>query len=192
MRSTPLGNGVGVAVYTAGHIEYAGSYLSIERVAADCRARLQKLLGVDVRERGAYRFLRDAVTRLGGTIDTQEDYATGLGMGGSMTVMPQARTFTISLPRTATPAHNAFTLAHELGHLVLHYPLAAPVDHVVVYARLGEGPEEWQANRFASAFLMPEEEFRAVWTGTPDPSAVAARFGVMPVDAELRATTLGL
>ena len=41
-----------------------------------------------------------------------------------------------------------FTLAHELGHLVLHGRLASDVD------------EEAAANRFAGAFLAPADEVR--------------------------------
>jgi len=39
-----------------------------------------------------------------------------------------------------------FTLAHELGHLVMH--------------RMSDPEQEWQANRFAAEFLMPTEDIR--------------------------------
>jgi Zn-dependent peptidase ImmA (M78 family)/transcriptional regulator with XRE-family HTH domain len=46
-----------------------------------------------------------------------------------------------------------FSLAHELGHLVLHYPLAADQDEM-----------ERQANRFAAELLMPDEAMRTEMT----------------------------
>lgn len=42
-----------------------------------------------------------------------------------------------------------FNLAHELGHIVLHHPLA-----------VGNANVEHEANRFAAEFLMPEEAMR--------------------------------
>lgn len=44
-----------------------------------------------------------------------------------------------------------FDVAHELGHLVLHGAYDAP----------GGREREWEANRFAAAFLMPEDDVLA-------------------------------
>jgi hypothetical protein len=48
-----------------------------------------------------------------------------------------------------------FTCAHELGHVVLHSRLAETfVDSEVMAARMAD-KIEWQADRFAAAFLIP-------------------------------------
>ena len=66
-----------------------------------------------------------------------------------------------------------FTLAHELGHIVLHSD--------VEYARLEPGQSvpsfrssEWQANSFAGEVLISAEHL----TGCAGPQDLATRFGV--------------
>src|SRR6266446_589711 len=53
-----------------------------------------------------------------------------------------------------------FTVAHELGHFILH-PTANFVDRTLIYFRNARSreaidPREIQANEFAAALLMPE------------------------------------
>jgi hypothetical protein len=79
------------------------------------------------------------------------------------------------------------SLAHELGHYFLHSqsgqkPLEAPF--------FGEGQVEVEANWFAYAFLMPEEEFRAKWPDGID--RVQTYFWVSRAVIEARAAQLGL
>lgn len=45
-----------------------------------------------------------------------------------------------------------FTIAHELGHMIMHIPFASFTEEVI--------DVENEANRFASEFLMPENEIR--------------------------------
>ncbi|MGJ4787756.1 ImmA/IrrE family metallo-endopeptidase [Leptospira koniambonensis] len=60
-----------------------------------------------------------------------------------------------------------FTIAHEIGHLFIHMgyilnpDLWSRVDNYEdsVYYRSGYTEEELEANQFAAALLMPEEEF---------------------------------
>ena len=73
----------------------------------------------------------------------------------------------IGVNRDQAPVRQRFTIAHELGHLLLH-------DHGQVYVdrgfrvRLRSGlsgkgidPEEMEANRFAAELLMPIDFLRA-------------------------------
>ncbi|WP_197288650.1 ImmA/IrrE family metallo-endopeptidase [Nocardia sp. NRRL S-836] len=61
----------------------------------------------------------------------------------------------IVLLNEGTPGdRQRFTLAHELGHMVMH-----PVPHP---------DQEKQANRFAAEFLMPANDIRQALTGTID------------------------
>lgn len=65
----------------------------------------------------------------------------------------------------------AFTVAHELGHWVLHQPLwlqltaqAGAVDEqaaMVCRTSQAQLPAEWQADQFAARLLMPGAEVRA-------------------------------
>lgn len=61
------------------------------------------------------------------------------------------RTPYILLNTRKTAEHGRFDVAHELGHLVMHGAYDVP-----------SGRErEWEANRFAAAFLMPEDDVLA-------------------------------
>jgi hypothetical protein len=69
----------------------------------------------------------------------------------------------------ARPDRDRFTLAHELGHLVLH-------------SRRDSAAAEWEANRFASAILMPAQSAAEVFG--PDATLIdfarQRRSGVCP------------
>lgn len=54
------------------------------------------------------------------------------------------------------PSRNAFNIAHEIGHLALHHEVET-----------GDSETEKQADRFASAFLMPRKGFVAAWKEGP-------------------------
>ncbi|MBL9170653.1 MAG: ImmA/IrrE family metallo-endopeptidase [Verrucomicrobiales bacterium] len=63
------------------------------------------------------------------------------------------------------PNRQRFTIAHELGHYVLHQYDEVHVDRAVVRLRSGESssgenPDEVEANRFAAELLMPENFIR--------------------------------
>jgi Zn-dependent peptidase ImmA (M78 family) len=98
------------------------------------------------------------------------------------------------------PNRQRFTIAHELGHLVLHHNSGDRLfidTHLRAYQRRGsaasgvyEEPgstttpaEEREANQFASALLMPRELLLAMTVGREfwdesDVAALAAEFGV--------------
>lgn len=88
-----------------------------------------------------------------------------------------------------------FTVAHELGHYILHYLLARQNGKVVekMYAtRYGSGREEWEANWFAASFLMPRNAFSDAYRRLADVDAIAMAFGVSRTAAETRAKALNL
>ena len=71
----------------------------------------------------------------------------------------------VILNDSKTPARSRFDLAHEIGHLVLHSYVPRDYLQVKSLFRLLEE----QAHTFASALLLPRDEFRNdVWTGTLD------------------------
>ena len=104
--------------------------------------------------------------------------------------------FTIYIPLHTSVAEDRFTVAHELGHYVVHYlwphrtnePFTGPV-----YAdRYGIDRAEHEANWFASAFLMPNASVRDVWQASGSVSQVAAVFRVTPSAAYDRLVRLEL
>nr|WP_233285917.1 ImmA/IrrE family metallo-endopeptidase [Bradyrhizobium brasilense] len=109
--------------------------------------------------------------------------------------------FTIFVASITSAGRDRFTIAHELGHLFLHFPLVSqthPGQGMVATRWVNENDAiqqraEWEANWFAAAFLMPQAKFSSTyWSCGANLPAVASRFGVSLPAAEVRAKTLGL
>ena len=124
----------------------------IEQIASDARKECDRLF---VNERNLTKKLLCLVDKLGGrVVGTSEPEYFEIN-GGSLRIKG-ARDFCIKLPMDTSPLRDNFTIAHELGHYLLHYK---PEFGECIYARYGQTLQEIQANRFAAAFLMPKEEF---------------------------------
>jgi hypothetical protein len=98
--------------------------------------------------------------------------------------------FEIFLSAYTGVERDRFTIAHELGHYVLHsqfgqIPIRA--------ARFGSTRIEWEANWFAAAFLMPCEDFTEAYRRYGgEIRALVSRYVVSPKAAQVRAQSLGL
>ncbi|MCK4304893.1 MAG: ImmA/IrrE family metallo-endopeptidase [Candidatus Eisenbacteria sp.] len=91
-----------------------------------------------------------------------------------------------------------FTLAHELGHLVIHQGLELktplpPDDQEVIERDYVTGRKilvtavdwlEWQANRFASALLMPRSTFQLAISQQQTEMGITRNVGFVHVDRE--------
>jgi Zn-dependent peptidase ImmA (M78 family) len=110
----------------------------------------------------------------------------------------------IAVNRTHHPNRQRFTVAHELGHYILHEGQPVFIDRFArlnlrdTTSSLAIHPEEIQANRFAAELLMPRElllsELRER-LGRDRADIVlelAQRFGVSTRAMELRLTNLGV
>jgi Zn-dependent peptidase ImmA (M78 family) len=105
-------------------------------------------------------------------------------------------TFRIRLSSHTGALRDNFTIAHELGHLVLHWPLVRKSgEGVGMHAtrKVDRSNQvlqrcEWEANWFASAFLMPDAEFRKAYN---DGNA-SEIFGVTQAAVDIRARNLGI
>lgn len=102
------------------------------------------------------------------------------------------RDFDICLPSYTSPRRDQFTIAHELGHYFLHSrqgktPLIANRQSTPASERV-----EWEANWFAAALLMPEQQFREAFRSEGDPVLLAQCFGVSTDAATVRMKVLGL
>lgn len=137
--------------------------------------------------------LSELVSRNGGAI-------TYIGMfdedqTDAIVVEPD-NSFVIHLSSETGVLRDNFTIAHELGHLLLHWPIVRKT-HVGCGMRATRSVDksndklircEWEANWFASAFLMPAEAFRDAF----DNGVASETFGVTQAAVEVRAKTLGI
>lgn len=96
-----------------------------------------------------------------------------------------------------------FTIAHEVGHLVLQHKGTIFVDQTVVRrdtrSSQAVDPQEIDANRFAAELLMPEplvieavQRRKADVSPTQIVDELAAEFQVSPQAMEYRLTNLGM
>lgn len=107
------------------------------------------------------------------------------------------RDYEIWVRRDESQSRRRFSVAHEVGHWVLHVPGAARA----VFCRTSDvRPDaddalqrrERAANRFAAELLMPQEAVAAeVAQLGPDPLALAERFDVSPLAMGFRLLNLG-
>jgi hypothetical protein len=112
------------------------------------------------------------------------------------------RDFTVFLPTTTTSQRDSVTLAHELGHLLLHFPMLQKQHPGTVMVAKTWAPEsdaeeerraDLEANWFAYAFLMPQRAFRHQWVlleGDVHKMSSAWRLGEQAIS--LRAHSLSL
>lgn len=137
--------------------------------------------------------LRSTVERMGGKIKVVDVWNEVDQGTGSLTVWEPGQ-FEITIPAHTNYLRDNFTIAHELGHYVVHYLLSEEEAGKLYQAnRYGSGRSEWEANWFAAAFLMPEEKYRTVFSEyCGDLARIAQRFGVSVSAARVRAQALGL
>jgi Zn-dependent peptidase ImmA (M78 family) len=131
-------------------------------------------------------FLRQAISFIGGSIEVIDDPSIYEEEGGSLVIFPSNQ-FVIRLSPNTSLLRDNFTIAHELGHFVLHHDHNTIPDQEIVFNRYGSGLVEWQANRFAAAFLMPQNEFLEARKKYNDNVIyIAAEFEVSQIAAEKR------
>lgn len=139
--------------------------------------------------------LTTALTALGGKARYEDVWSPTVYSSGSLYVHGP-NDFEISLPLDTTPERARFTIAHELGHYILHFAYKkAKGDKIekMRAARYGSTQAEWEANWFAAAFLMPTREFRQKYKDLAgDIGKVAKHFAVSYSAAEVRAKSLKL
>lgn len=97
--------------------------------------------------------------------------------------------FDIILSSISSPNRDRFTIAHELGHYLLHSRQGAIP---LVAARSGSNRAEWEANWFAAGFLMPAREFAAAFRSGKRVFELASAFAVSEAAAAVRIKALGL
>lgn len=87
------------------------------------------------------------------------------------------------------PARDRFTLAHEFGHYVLH---SREGEKPIIAPRFGSNRTEWEANWFAAAFLMPQQEFTSMVKNGAKDFDLSSHFLVSELAISVRKKDLGL
>lgn len=88
-----------------------------------------------------------------------------------------------------------FTIAHELGHFLIHkgQQFVDEFPAGETFYRSGEDTtEEREANYFAACLLMPAEKVEEIWPDCKDPKDAATRFNVSEVSMTYRLKKLDL
>lgn len=97
--------------------------------------------------------------------------------------------FTVMVPWNTSVVRDRFTVAHEIGHLKLHYA----GEGSATFYRFGRNAQETEANLFAAALLMPREAFEREFKQCEgDVSCLAKKFDVSLSTTKIRAQVLGL
>ena len=134
--------------------------------------------------------LHDLLVRSGGDIH-YVDYPTFHRHPGIFTnsiFVRNLNDFDIILPAYGDMMENRFTLAHELGHYVLH----AKQSGKSFALRNGDTLVEKQADCFALGFLMPSERFRTATDQFKTEFELSLAFRVPIFAARARLESLGL
>lgn len=134
---------------------------------------------------------------------------TSLENGASGAIEANNGRFTISVNRNDGPQRQRFTIAHEIGHYLLHRDLLEEQGKLhrhtdILFGKTSaENPpspfwpkHEVQANQFAAALLMPkvsvEKRFEALKSKTDPVTELAREFNVSIKAMSIRLANLGL
>lgn len=117
-------------------------------------------------------------------------------------VTKTGNSFQILLTNDTSRRRKKFSIAHELGHIILHSGFLNPdiwkqVPEGVNFYRIGTGKIEYEANDFAAALLMPQDVFReeaakCLINGYYNIEFLAQKFDVSIEAVKVRGQWLGL
>lgn len=141
--------------------------------------------------------MEDVVAALGGCIEENK----AIVATSDSNVMKQGDGFVIYVSAYLAPERKYFAIAQELGHLFLHMgytisPLLWSKQKNMAYYISKSPLEEYQANEFAMALLMPKFEYNNILdkytTGDEvETGKIAEYFGVSVSAASARGKNLG-
>lgn len=118
-------------------------------------------------------------------------------------IFKENKDYIILVNKKHSIGRRSFTIAHELGHYVLHKDILDSKNELISYTKsngedvsvLARGVEyntrETEANNFAAEILMPEKEFLSKCECSNDIEEVAHYFAVSTSAASVRASKLG-
>lgn len=144
--------------------------------------------------------IEKAVNALGGKLILDEHRQLPLGVDAKIDIKEDGSlAFNIIYARDKSEMFTRFSVAHELGHLFLHM-LERDAEGNVVVVRSSCNRDmrnynirEWEAEEFAAAFLMPEEELRSyIEKLQGDVERIARVFKVSSQSVIVRCKRLGI
>lgn len=138
----------------------------------------------------------EIIKKVGGKIEIEDTLLSDPERSGSLFVRSK-NDFTIIVPSHTSPSRDRFTVAHELGHYVVHYLWNFRDKDLssfkMMALRKDSDRVEWEANWFAAAFLMPKSSFTERFhTFSGDVDQIANSFCVSRSAADIRVRSLGL
>lgn len=113
-------------------------------------------------------------------------------------IVKRGENFQIYLNTNDTPARKRFTIAHEIGHRLLHMSLTNDSEFIDTEDNFrsssiaedahwnDERQKEWEANAFAAALLMNGTLVQQEWNERKDPDFLAWKFQVSPMAMTIR------
>lgn len=158
---------------------------SIERIADHFRHAIRMVAADDMHE---------LVKALKGSVKVVKPEERQLDAHGTLEVR-SSDDWTIYLASHTGPLQDRFTLAHELGHYVLHSRMGSQPLKASRTFKSTSLPDvaESEADAFAFALLMPRERvLEAAEKYGRDPFLLSAEFGVDPNIADMRLKSLDL
>ena len=100
--------------------------------------------------------------------------------------------WTISINRLHNKKRQRFTLAHELGHYILHKEKNSEFKDAVFFRNETINSMEYKANEFAGELLMPERSLREhINQGVRNIGELSELFGVSAAAMKYRILSLG-
>ncbi|MBK5545963.1 ImmA/IrrE family metallo-endopeptidase [Pseudomonas sp. TH04] len=104
---------------------------------------------------------------------------------------PEGQVFYCDYNNSEIVYRNRFTLAHELGHVLLgHVNEATPQQRDTTFGNYN--PIERAANAFAAELVMPEQKVRELFAGASSVPQMSEAFGVSNAAMSYRLKNLGL
>ncbi|MBD9653595.1 ImmA/IrrE family metallo-endopeptidase [Pseudomonas sp. PDM12] len=109
----------------------------------------------------------------------------------SLAITDQGPVFYCDYNKDEIIYRNRFTLAHELGHVLLGHVNEHNTQHRdTTFGNYN--PIERSANSFAAALVMPEQRVRELFSGATSVQQLAEAFGVSNAAMSFRLKNLGL
>lgn len=102
------------------------------------------------------------------------------------------KNWVIVVNKNHNPKRQRFTLAHELGHYILHKNEDTCFEDSILFRDDHVSPLEYSANRFAAELLMPSELItQSIKRGSTTLEELADKFQVSVLAVKQRILTLG-
>jgi len=168
------------------------------------RFAMARKKATELLERAAVASTPVPVDRVAAAVGASIRFEAFDGQMSGMVLRSTDGTAVIGINSNHSAVRRRFSIAHEIGHLVLHEEDALHVDAWTPFAyrtdtsSLGTDPREIEANQFAAELLMPEQLVRADVQGFADLSVedvverMAERYEVSAQAMTLRLHRLGL